>query len=68
MNILYALIVVTAGAVNEAYVFTNLDDCERVSAKVANSFCTPKKPVDVEREAAKFFSIFQNIVKQIETQ
>lgn len=66
MNTLYALIVVTATAANEAYVFTNSADCERASAKIANSFCTPKQPVDIEREAARFFTVFKNFVQQME--
>jgi hypothetical protein len=63
---IYALIVVTAMGVTEAYQFSKLDDCNKASAKIAQSFCVEKKPVDVNVEIDKMFDIMKRMKEKME--
>jgi hypothetical protein len=63
---IYALIVVTAMGATEAYQFSKLDDCNKASAKIAQSFCVEKKPVDVNVEIDKMFDIMKRMKEKME--
>jgi hypothetical protein len=63
---IYALIVVTAMGVTEAYQFSKLDDCNKASAKIAQSFCVEKKPVDMNVEIDKMFDIMKRMKEKME--
>lgn len=63
---IYALIVVTAMGVTEAHTFNKLEDCNKASARIAQSFCVEKKPVDVNAELDKMFEIMKRMKDKME--
>lgn len=59
MNTLYALMIVTTLGVSEGYTFASLEECNKASERVRDSFCVRKIPVDARLEIDKMFSLLQ---------
>lgn len=64
---IYALIVVTAMGVTEAHQFSKLDDCNKASARIAQSFCVEKKPVDINVELDRMFEIMKRMKDRMDS-
>jgi hypothetical protein len=75
MNTLYALMIVTSVGVSEGYTFASLEDCNKASNRVRDSFCVAKIPVrvDVDMGVAgtmsvdRMFDLLQHMKRRMES-
>lgn len=67
MNTLYALMIVTTLGVSEGYTFASLEECNKASERVRDSFCVRKVPVDARKEIDKMFGLLQYMMTKMDT-
>lgn len=66
MNTLYALMIVTSLGVGEGYTFASLEECNKASSRVRDSFCVRKVPVDHKVEIDRMFDILSYMKTKME--
>lgn len=66
MNTLYALMIVTSLGVGEGYTFASLEECNKASSRVRDSFCVRKVPVDHKAEIDKMMGLLQYMKHRME--
>ena len=66
MNTLYALMIVTSLGVTEGYTFASLEECNKASNKVRDSFCVQKVPVDHKAEIDRMLGLLQYMKSKME--
>ena len=66
MNTLYALMIVTSVGVTEGYTFASLEECNKASNKVRDSFCVQKVPVDHKAEIDRMLGLLQYMKSKME--
>ena len=66
MNTLYALMIVTSLGVTEGYTFASLEECNKASNRVRDSFCVQKVPVDHKAEIDRMLGLLQYMKSKME--
>ena len=66
MNTLYALMIVTSVGVTEGYTFASLEECNKASNRVRDSFCVQKVPVDHKAEIDRMLGLLQYMKSKME--
>lgn len=67
MNTLYALMIVSSLGVSEGFTFASLEECNKASNRVRDSFCVAKVPVDHKAEIDKMMSLLQYMKTKMNT-
>ena len=67
-NLIFALMVVTSNGVQEApNTFSNLHECQKVSAKLkVDSYCVQKQNVDIDKQMSLMIQMMGKMKRQMD--